>query len=129
MMGAQAMVTEPTTAKAPAKQPGLIITESAAREINRQRDKRGTPNAAIRIGIRGGGCTGFAYMFEWDDNPPKEHDKVFEQSGATVYVDPKSFVYFQGTELDFLRGMMGRGFKFNNPNAKGSCGCGESVKF
>ena len=95
----------------------------------RQRDKRGKPDAAIRIGIRGGGCTGFAYLFEWDDNPPKEHDKVFEAYGAVVYVDPKSFVYFQGTELDFVRGMMGHGFKFNNPNVKGSCGCGESVQF
>ncbi len=129
MLGAQAMVMEPTITSAPEASPGLVISESAAHEINRQRDKRGKPESAIRIGIRGGGCTGFAYLFEWDDNPPRQHDKVFKSHGATVIVDPKSFVYFQGTELDFVRGMMGRGFKFNNPNAKGSCGCGESVKF
>ena len=78
---------------------------------------------------RGGGCTGFTYLFEWDDAEPKEHDKVFRKDGVVVYVDPKSLVYLQGTELDFHRGMMGHGFKFNNPNAKGSCGCGESVQF
>ncbi|MBT8495824.1 MAG: iron-sulfur cluster assembly accessory protein [Deltaproteobacteria bacterium] len=118
-----------TEAKAAEADPGLLITESAAQEILRQRDKRGNPGSAIRIGIRGGGCTGFTYLFEWDDSPPKGTDKVFKAFGATVYVDPKSFVYFQGTELDFVRGMMGHGFKFNNPNAKGSCGCGESVQF
>ena len=124
-MEAQAVTNETTTEAAP----GLVITESAAQEILRQRDKRGKQESAIRIGIRGGGCTGFTYLFEWDDNPPKDTDKVFKAHGATVYVDPKSFVYFQGTELDFVRGMMGHGFKFNNPNAKGSCGCGVSVKF
>lgn len=128
-MEAQAVVTQSTESSPSPVKPGLLITESAAQEIVRQRDKRGKPEAAIRIGIRGGGCTGFAYLFEWDDNPPKEHDKVFEAFGAKVYVDPKSFVYFQGTELDFVRGMMGHGFKFNNPNVKGSCGCGESVQF
>ena len=122
------MTTEANAAETD-KAPGLTITESAAQEILRQRDKRGTPGSAIRIGIRGGGCTGFTYLFEWDDNPPKDTDKVFEAFGARVYVDPKSFVYFQGTELDFVRGMMGHGFKFNNPNAKGSFGGGESVQF
>lgn len=107
----------------------ITITEAAAREISKQRDKRGKPDSAIRIGIRGGGCTGFSYLFEWEDNGPRETDKVFEAHGVTVLVDPKSYVYFQGTELDFVANMMGHGFKFNNPNAKGSCGCGESVQF
>jgi iron-sulfur cluster assembly protein len=107
----------------------ITITESAAKEIQRQRDKRGTPESSIRLGIRGGGCTGFSYMFEWEDGDPRETDKIFEQHGVRVVVDPKSYVYFQGTELDFVSSMMGHGFKFNNPNAKGSCGCGESVQF
>ncbi len=107
----------------------IQITEAAAREISRQRDKRGKPDAAIRIGIRGGGCTGFSYLFEWDDKEPREIDKVFEQHGVKLVVDPKSYIYFQGTELDFVSSMMGHGFKFNNPNVKGSCGCGESVQF
>jgi iron-sulfur cluster assembly protein len=107
----------------------IQISEAAAREIRRQRDKRGKPDSAIRIGIRGGGCTGFSYLFEWDDKEPRETDKVFEEHGVKLVVDPKSYIYFQGTELDFVSSMMGHGFKFNNPNVKGSCGCGESVQF
>jgi iron-sulfur cluster assembly protein len=106
----------------------IEITESAAGEIAKQRAKRGTPEAAIRVGIRGGGCTGFTYVFEWADEP-RATDKVIEAYGVKVVVDPKSFVYLRGMQLDFVRGMMGHGFKFNNPNAKGSCGCGESVQF
>jgi iron-sulfur cluster assembly protein len=118
--------SEPSPPAAKAKD--IDITAAAAEEIARQRDKRGTPGAAIRVGIRGGGCTGFSYVFEWADQP-KPTDKVFTAGGVTVVVDPKSFVYLAGMQLDFVRGMMGHGFKFNNPNAKGSCGCGESVQF
>ena len=122
VLAEQNAMPQPTTV-------GIIITESAAREIKRQCEKRGTPEAAIRVGIRGGGCTGFSYMFEWDDKDPRATDKVFREHGVKLYVDPKSFVYLRGTELDFVSTMMGHGFKFNNPNAKGSCGCGESVQF
>jgi iron-sulfur cluster assembly protein len=104
------------------------ITQAAAAEIIRQRTKRGTPEAIIRIGVRGGGCTGFTYVFEWADKI-RPSDTVFSAYGASVVVDPKSLVYLGGMQLDFVRGMMGQGFKFNNPNAKGSCGCGESVQF
>jgi iron-sulfur cluster assembly protein len=107
---------------------GIDITEAAAGEIARQRAKRGSPTASIRVGIRGGGCTGFTYVFEWADEP-RPTDKVFAAHGVTVVTDPKSFVYLRGMQLDFVRGMMGHGFKFNNPNAKGECGCGESVQF
>lgn len=121
------------TANAPATNPppaitGIEITAAAAEEIAKQRDKRGKPGAAIRVGIRGGGCTGFTYVFEWADEP-RPTDKVFNAHGVTVVTDPKSFVYLRGMQLDFVRGMMGHGFKFNNPNAKGACGCGESVQF
>jgi iron-sulfur cluster assembly protein len=132
MMNVEAVVTTPATTHpvtTPAK--GIEITEAAAEEIARQRDKRdkrGKPGAAIRVGIRGGGCTGFSYVFEWADQP-RPTDKVFTAHGVTVVTDPKSFVYLAGMQLDFVRGMMGHGFKFNNPNAKGSCGCGESVQF
>ena len=106
----------------------IAITESAAQESARQRDKRGTPNARIRVGVRGGGCTGFTYVFEWADEL-KPKDSEFSAHGVAIVVDPKSLVYLGGMTLDFVRGMMGHGFKFNNPNAKGSCGCGESVQF
>jgi len=106
----------------------VAITEAAASEIAKQRDKRNTPEARIRIGVRGGGCTGFTYVFEWAETV-RPTDKEFSAFGVSIVVDPKSLVYLGGMELDFVRGMMGHGFKFNNPNAKGACGCGESVQF
>jgi len=124
-MNATAEKTE--TAKAPGKRE-VAITPAAAEEIAKQRAKRGTPAARIRIGVRGGGCTGFTYVFEWaDDMRPTDHE--FADHGVAIVVDPKSLVYLGGMTLDFVRGMMGHGFKFINPNAKGSCGCGESVQF
>ena len=106
----------------------VAISSSAAEEIAKQRAKRGTPDARIRIGVRGGGCTGFTYVFEWADEV-RPTDKEFAAHGVAIVVDPKSLVYLGGMTLDFTRGMMGHGFKFNNPNAKGACGCGESVNF
>lgn len=119
--------TGSATDPAPSKRE-IQITEAAASEIAKQRAKRGTPDAMIRIGVRGGGCTGFTYVFEWaEQTRPTDH--VFSAHGVSIVVDPKSLVYLGGMQLDFVRGMMGHGFKFNNPNAKGSCGCGESVQF
>ena len=107
----------------------IVITPAAAEEIKRQRDKRGTPEARIRVGVRGGGCTGFTYVFEWADQVRPTDSEFTGDGGVGIVVDPKSLVYLGGMTLDFVRGMMGHGFKFNNPNAKGSCGCGESVQF
>lgn len=111
-----------------AKKTSIEITANAAAEIARQRDKRGSPTARIRVGVRGGGCTGFSYVFEWAEEP-RATDREFSAHGVAIVVDPKSLVYLGGMQLDFVRGMMGHGFKFNNPNAKGACGCGESVQF
>jgi iron-sulfur cluster assembly protein len=102
---------------------GITITEKAAAEIKKQAAKRGKPESALRVGIRGGGCTGYAYLFEWADG------ETFEKDGIRVLIDPKSLVYLDGTELDFVTSLMGYGFKFNNPNVKSACGCGESVQF
>jgi iron-sulfur cluster assembly protein len=124
---AAAGTSAPAAAK-PISKREIEISESAAQEIAKQRAKRGTPNARIRIGVRGGGCTGFTYVFEWADEL-RPTDKEFSAYGVSIVVDPKSLVYLGGMQLDFVRGMMGHGFKFNNPNAKGSCGCGESVQF
>lgn len=121
--------TPPPPAAAPAVgKKEVAITEAAAEEIAKQRAKRGTPDARIRVGVRGGGCTGFTYVFEWADEL-RPTDKEFSAHGVAIVVDPKSLVFLGGMTLDFVRGMMGHGFKFNNPNAKGSCGCGESVQF
>jgi iron-sulfur cluster assembly protein len=108
---------------------GITVTEAAAAEVKKQADKRGASRPIIRLGIRGGGCSGFSYLFEWEDGDPRETDAVFRQHGIAVYVDPKSFKLLKGMELDFSRSLTGYGFKFNNPNAKGTCGCGESVQF
>ena len=111
----------------------ITASAKAVAEVRRLQEKRtadGKPTQGLRIGIRGGGCTGFSYMFEWADEPARATDKVFEfDGGVKLFVDPKSFVYLNGTELDFVTTMMGYGFKFNNPNTKGACGCGESVQF
>lgn len=111
----------------------IQATKPAILEIQRlleKRRKEGKPSLGLRIGIRGGGCTGFSYLFEWADAPPKPLDRVFNLSeNVQLFVDPKSFLYLQGMELDFVTSIMGYGFKFNNPNAKGACGCGESVQF
>jgi iron-sulfur cluster assembly protein len=126
-----AAISSPAAPAAPAAAPSkreVEITAAAAAEIAGQRDKRGTPDAMIRIGVRGGGCTGFTYVFEWAEQV-RATDKVFAAHGVSIVIDPKSLVYLGGMQLDFVRGMMGHGFKFNNPNAKGSCGCGESVQF
>ncbi len=107
----------------------IRVTEAAAQEIVRQAIKRGTPHAAVRIGLRGGGCTGYSYVFDWVDGDPKRRDTVIETQGVRLYVDPKSLELLRGMELDFTRRMMGHGFHYNNPNAKGSCGCGAAVQF
>ena len=107
----------------------IAISDKAVAEIKKQAGKRGKPGSALRVGIRGGGCTGFSYLFEWADGEPRAHDKIFEKDGVRLFVDPKSYVYLDGTELDFVTSMMGYGFKFNNPNVKSTCGCGESVQF
>ena len=116
------------------KQPKIDVTAKALEAIEKMQVKRVAEGKAralgLRIGIRGGGCTGFAYLFEWADTPPAPTDKVFEVGeGVRIIVDPKSMVYLDGTELDFVSNIMGYGFKFNNPNTKGACGCGESVQF
>ena len=107
----------------------IEITPSAVQQIRTLADKRGKPDSFLRIGIRGGGCTGFAYLFEWADDAPGAHDRIIEEGDVRVLVDPKSYTYLDGMRLDFVTGMMGHGFKFENPNAKGTCGCGESVQF
>jgi len=108
---------------------GITFTATAIEEMRRQAEVRGTPDGVIRIGIRGGGCNGFAYVFDWDDAEPRDKDKLYKAGEVTVRIDHKSFKYFKGTQLDFVTSMMGHGFQFNNPNAKGACGCGESIQF
>jgi iron-sulfur cluster assembly protein len=113
------------------------VTDAAVAQIVRLTQKRkseGKATEAIRIGLRGGGCDGFSYVFEWSEKPAGKHDHVLQfpdGAGGTVrmFIDKKSMLYLKGTTLNFVTGLMGHGFKFENPNVKGSCGCGESVQF
>jgi iron-sulfur cluster assembly protein len=109
----------------------IEVSPRAVDEIKRAAAKRATAPKGLRVGIRGGGCTGFSYLFEWSDAEPRAEDKVlaYEDGQVRVFVDPKSFIYLDGSTLDYATTLMARGFKWINPNAKGSCGCGESVQF
>lgn len=108
----------------------FTLTEQAADQIQRQRLGRGTPQAALRVGIRNStGCSGLSYCFEWDDRRPLETDKIVEQHGVVIHIDAKSFIYLRDTQLDFAQGAGGNGFKLNNPNVKDQCGCGEAMQF
>ena len=112
----------------------IQVTDRAVAEIKKAAASRANVPKGLRVGIRGGGCTGFTYVFEWADKPAGKHDHVLEfpdGTGGTVrmFIDKKSMLYLKGTTLNFVTGLMGHGFKFENPNVKGSCGCGESVQF
>ena len=93
--------------------------------------KRGTPEAALRVGVRGGGCSGFSYVIEFSDDPPRSGDTVleFSEEGAStvrVYCDKKSILYLGGSVLDYEKTLMYQGFKFRNPQETSKCGCGHS---
>ena len=118
--------TEAKNVEAPKKELSIEVSEGAAKAIRKQLDKRGTPDASLRVGIRGGGCSGFSYVIEFHDSDPRPKDKVFLKDGVRVVVDPKSLVYLNGTVLDWEQTLMRQGFKFVNPNEKSSCGCGHS---
>ena len=119
--------TKPTQPAAPAAKParGITLHESAVQQLKKLLEERRTPEAGLRIAVRGGGCSGLAYVMEWAEKP-REKDKLFERDGVRVFVDPKSYLYLLGTEIVYESTLMASGFKLNNPNVKGACGCGES---
>jgi len=101
------------------------LTPKAIRMAKQALMKRGTPAAALRLGVRGGGCSGVSYAIEMSDKV-RDRDNVYSFDGLRVVVDPKSLVYLRGSVLDYEVKLMQHGFKFVNPNEKSSCGCGES---
>jgi len=104
----------------------VTITERAAREIKKIKHDNGIPEEhALRLGVKGGGCSGMTYVLAFDEQS-KERDVVYQIQGITVFIDPKSQFYLSGTVLDFSDGLNGKGFVFNNPNATRTCGCGNS---
>jgi iron-sulfur cluster assembly protein len=111
--------------------PKLGVAQPAVDAIARQMRKRGTMDAALRVGIRGGGCSGFSYVIEFHDGPPHGRDRVLDLvatdgTPVRVVVDPKSLLYLNGAVLEWEQTLMRQGFKFANPNEKTGCGCGTS---
>ncbi len=102
----------------------ITLTDRAANHVQNYLAKRGK-GVGVRFGVRTTGCSGMAYKLEFVDAVNNE-DQAFESHGVKVFVDPKSLVYIDGTELDFVREGLNEGFKFNNPQEKDKCGCGES---
>lgn len=102
------------------------LTERAVSELKRILNDQTMPDGtALRVGVKGGGCSGFSYTLGFDDEI-RPTDQINDEEGVRVVCDPKSFLYLNGTLVDFEDNLMGRGFKFTNPNASKSCGCGES---
>jgi iron-sulfur cluster assembly accessory protein len=103
----------------------VFITSGAATKVNEIRDAEAIEgNMALRLRVVGGGCAGFSYDLYFDE--PAEVDRQFEIQGVKVVVDEMSLMYLVGTEIDYVEGLQGAGFKFNNPNVKSTCGCGSS---
>jgi iron-sulfur cluster assembly protein len=104
----------------------ITLTEKAANHVQRYIAKRGR-GIGVRLGVKTTGCSGLAYKLEFVDEPQPE-DRLFESHGVKVVIDPKSLPYLDGTELDYVREGLNEGFRFNNPNEKDRCGCGESFR-
>src|SRR5271170_5101826 len=106
----------------------ITLTEKAAAEIKKIVTEQGLPEAEtrLRVGVKGGGCSGFSYMLDLTEEPAGESDEELESNGVKILCDQKSLLYLSGTEVDFKDEVMGKGFVFKNPNATSSCGCGSS---
>ena len=103
---------------------GIELSDAAKAEVKRLLEKENKPELGLRLGVQGGGCSGLSYKLNFDKS--REGDNVLELGAFNVFVDPKSFLYLNGILLDYVDSLQGKGFKFVNPNAKNTCGCGES---
>jgi iron-sulfur cluster assembly protein len=113
-------------APAPAVSMSIAISEGAARKIRSLMAKQGITEGGLRVGVKGGGCSGLSYTFAWEKEP-RFGDEVFEgPESAKIFVDRKSLLFLKGTTLDYDTALLTQGFVFHNPNAKQTCGCGSS---
>src|SRR5689334_7074532 len=115
------MSTSDTTTPTPI----ISLTDAALKEVKRLINVQGIEEGGLRLGVKGGGCSGLSYTINFDEKIG-QYDTVYEIEGIKVIVDTKSAIYLQGTQLDFQKDLMGGAFKFVNPNAQKTCGCGES---
>jgi len=106
----------------------ILLSETAAREIKKIIQEQDLPagQTSLRVGVKGGGCSGFSYVLDLTEDAKGESDEEMECNGVKILCDMKSYLYLNGTEIDFKDEVMGRGFVFKNPNATSSCGCGSS---
>ncbi len=102
----------------------ISLTQAAIEEVKRMAQKETKPDVGLRLGVKGGGCSGLSYFMNFDLK--KEKDNEFDFEGLKVYVDPKSLLYLKGTTLDYADSLQDKGFRFVNPQASKTCGCGES---
>lgn len=123
-------LTTATPVAAPAGQaPGpIVFTPKAVEMVKQAIAQENLSGYGIRVGVVGGGCSGFQYSMDFE-NELKEGDVAYEADGLTYYVDPMSSMYLQGVTVDYVQGLQGAGFKFVNPNAKNTCGCGQSFSY
>lgn len=105
----------------------ITITAKAAAEIQKIIAQENSGELALRVGVQGGGCSGLSYFLSLDKEP-RPDDKILESGGVKVFLDSKSALYLEGTQVDFTDGLQGSGFTFNNPNAQRTCGCGHSFQ-
>jgi iron-sulfur cluster assembly protein len=103
----------------------LMVSDEAAEKVDQMLKQQGTPGYGLRVAVMGGGCSGFQYKLEFEE-APNEMDQVIESNGVKVFVDAKSSLYLNGVVLRYDDGLMGSGFQVENPNARTTCGCGES---
>ena len=103
----------------------IQLTDIAKQEVKKLIDQQGKPGAFLRVGVKGGGCSGLSYEVQFDD-AVKEYDRVYDIEGVKVVCDSKSFIYLDGMAIDYSKELVGGGFKFIIPNATGTCGCGTS---
>jgi iron-sulfur cluster assembly protein len=127
----EARSSPPTSPSPTSKAASIEVTPKAVEAIKKQIQKRGIPETSLRVGIRGGGCSGYSYVIEFHDGAPRARDRVYDYVAADgtpvrVVVDPKSLLYLNGSVLDWEQTLMQQGFKFLNPQEKSSCGCGHS---
>lgn len=124
--------TEPTEAKASEVEgkspstPVLVVTDRAFRRVETLLAREGHPEGGLRVGLKGGGCTGYQYALKIEPAGPRPDDQILASANARIYVDPKSAKLLAGAVLDFTDGLNGKGFTFENPNAVRTCGCGHS---
>jgi len=120
-----ATTTTPTTPDTKPKTPPITLTPNAIKKVKEIMAQQNPVPAGLRVGVVGGGCSGFSYSMTFENNPGLM-DKTFDMDGLKVYVDATSVMYLQGCTVDYVETLEGAGFKFENPNVKSTCGCGSS---